>query len=581
MPEELFFMTIQALLTEFALDEKGGAIVLQGKWGVGKTHLWDRRILPDVLKRKPRTRYSYVSLFGINSLAELKTSLAIAATEFDDENPAKLIARAKKRTAKLLRSAATQAPQALEFAPKFGSQLAKAAERIGFYLIKNRLICIDDLERRGDGLNLRNVLGLTSFLAEKRNCRVLVILNDGQLEGPDLATWDSYREKVFRGEVTYRPTLEESIAVGLSEFAEENWHEAVSMRLHNLNISNIRLIRRTADFMQRALVALGDPEPSEELTEHIAHVLTMVVYSVHGSGDGAPPLRRVLREFTADDRITRVNGDDNRSAEEKRWDDLIKHYGVYPHTPLDHALVRMVKEGYPDTEVIRAARADFEKNALLYAQKEDWHNAFRLYHRTLRDNGDELVAAFERTWPPVSHVEHAHNMQFMVELLRLLGRSDLATRYINEWVDCRRRDSPDELDPRELHRFNSITDAEILAAVEAARDTQRHELTLPQAWERLIDDQYNEAAISVIANAPTEDLVALLYSDEGEEQSRRKRHVLELRGHHDKPVWIKASENVETACLHIARSSPFSAYRIKRQFGIEDIEQQCNQEDSH
>lgn len=51
-------------------------LAVYGSWGVGKTYIWNevikrkRTIIPDCYKS-----YSYVSLFGINSLASLKTSI--------------------------------------------------------------------------------------------------------------------------------------------------------------------------------------------------------------------------------------------------------------------------------------------------------------------------------------------------------------------------------------------------------------------------------------------------------------------------------------------------------------------------
>ncbi|GAF54997.1 hypothetical protein JCM18901_613 [Psychrobacter sp. JCM 18901] len=52
------------------------AIALTGEWGVGKTHLWDelRDKNEEVFSGK---KYAYVSLFGLDSLASLKSAIAI------------------------------------------------------------------------------------------------------------------------------------------------------------------------------------------------------------------------------------------------------------------------------------------------------------------------------------------------------------------------------------------------------------------------------------------------------------------------------------------------------------------------
>ena len=55
-----------------------------------------------------------------------------------------------------------------------------------FSLIANaQLICIDDLDRKGEKLRVEDVLGLVSFLREERKCKVALLLNEEQLQGKD------------------------------------------------------------------------------------------------------------------------------------------------------------------------------------------------------------------------------------------------------------------------------------------------------------------------------------------------------------------------------------------------------------
>ena len=51
-------------------------LCINGAWGVGKTFLW-RQALDQLRKAGslPFTRYSYVSLFGLNSLDDVKSAL--------------------------------------------------------------------------------------------------------------------------------------------------------------------------------------------------------------------------------------------------------------------------------------------------------------------------------------------------------------------------------------------------------------------------------------------------------------------------------------------------------------------------
>lgn len=72
-------MSLNDTLTQLIELPNPRALVLQGTWGRGKTHLW-RTIWSEYVERcqkeeKKLTRYAYVSLFGINSLDELKQAI--------------------------------------------------------------------------------------------------------------------------------------------------------------------------------------------------------------------------------------------------------------------------------------------------------------------------------------------------------------------------------------------------------------------------------------------------------------------------------------------------------------------------
>jgi hypothetical protein len=61
--------------------------------------------------------------------------------------------------------------------------MATGIQQISFLSVKNYLICFDDLERKGKHLRLVDVLGLASMLKERRNCKVVLILNEARRRG--------------------------------------------------------------------------------------------------------------------------------------------------------------------------------------------------------------------------------------------------------------------------------------------------------------------------------------------------------------------------------------------------------------
>lgn len=562
-------MSIERTLETFLASKQAGAIVLKGKWGVGKTYFWRYRIIQRIFNKPWKKRYSYVSLFGINSLSELKTALAVATAEFDQDAK-----RAKRKSARVIGwwwKAASWLSDALGAVPRVGPGLAKLNDRIGFFLVRDRIVCFDDVERHGKGLDLKDFLGLVSYLVDQRGCRVVVILNSGQLDKSDQLVWDETREKVFEGEIAYAPTLNDTIALGLGDTSDQHWNAALREALEILRISNIRLVRRTVRFMQLALSTSSQPV-SEKTQEHIAKALAILVYAVHGRGEGAPPVDMVMRRGQYTLSLGREKGAE-QTPEYAAWTDTINRFGLYLHTPLDHSLLTMVEAGYPDADELNSALRDFEDNEALYARKEAWHQSWRQYHDTVRDNPDEIIAAFESTWPAVSAHEHANNLEGMVRILRLLGRSDLATSYIRQWVAERSGDRLNSLDPRELHMFRRVEDPELIAAVESARTSAARKMDLQGAFEIMRDrDYYDQNAIAAFSEADVEDIVRVIDANEHENLASALRRLLELAGHGSETPQARAAEKIRLACQVIAARSELSAYRMKGWFGIEPVD---------
>jgi Cdc6-like AAA superfamily ATPase len=97
----------KAEITRFLTGNNPAVLCISGDWGVGKTFLW-RLVLDELRNAKKLSlwRYSYVSLFGLNSLDDMKASLFENmewldqdATDFTQRGKAgakALAARAKK-----------------------------------------------------------------------------------------------------------------------------------------------------------------------------------------------------------------------------------------------------------------------------------------------------------------------------------------------------------------------------------------------------------------------------------------------------------------------------------------------------
>jgi hypothetical protein len=65
---------IEERIIEFLKSNNLGVLSIKGAWGAGKTYNWDK-ISSDKKDELPFNDYSYVSLFGIETLEDFKFSI--------------------------------------------------------------------------------------------------------------------------------------------------------------------------------------------------------------------------------------------------------------------------------------------------------------------------------------------------------------------------------------------------------------------------------------------------------------------------------------------------------------------------
>ena len=168
------------------------------------------------------TRYSYVSLFGLNSLDDVKSAL-FENMEWLDQD-ATSFAQRGKAGAKALVARAKKLSELAGALPWVGQAFTKARS-LYFSLIQDQIVCIDDLDRCSDNLEVKDILGLISFLREQRGCKVALILNAEKL-GDNKEQFDALLEKVIEEKVILAPTAIESAAIAL-----EGKNDPVSSKL--------------------------------------------------------------------------------------------------------------------------------------------------------------------------------------------------------------------------------------------------------------------------------------------------------------------------------------------------------------
>lgn len=203
----------------FELNESF-VVALNGEWGVGKTHFWNKFIEENFTTEEERKNIAYISLFGKDKLTDIESDIIMQVS----------------RTAKI-KGYLDNSIGSIGYAGFKVSNVLSLIPKVNF---KNIVICFDDFERKSSKIDSKDILGLISQFKEQKNCKVIMIYN--QTEIGDKEILSDYKDKVIDYELHYKPTVEES-------------YQAVSKRLKVFNdypleylkskgINNIRVIKR-------------------------------------------------------------------------------------------------------------------------------------------------------------------------------------------------------------------------------------------------------------------------------------------------------------------------------------------------
>lgn len=282
----------KAALDHFLASPGAESIALKGPWGAGKTYLWKQA----VAQRTNATRienYAYVSLFGLNSISEVRAAIFADAADPDAAEPQRSDnSTAPASKAKGLLKAAFSGrgvKKGLEAVVQNRANAGELYRQFTFSLVRRYLVCIDDLERRGSGLALADVLGLVNFLKEERECKVVTILNEdalGENRGAagSLESLDSMREKVFDREIRFSPDAREMLDILLD--AADPFGDGIRRHVAAFGIANMRILRRIIGAVG---TFSGYIQRHQSTEDHALRSIILVTWAYYARGNDVPP----------------------------------------------------------------------------------------------------------------------------------------------------------------------------------------------------------------------------------------------------------------------------------------------------
>ena len=221
---------LEKRLVDLIDEESSFAIALTGEWGIGKTRFWNDFYEENHINLGVN-KYSYVSLFGIDSIEALKFEIALSTHETTQ----------KKDYLSGLKGIFKKSLEAIDL-PKLegtGVTLSLSKGMISSAmssLIGDTLICIDDIERLSENLDIKDVMGLVNHLSLEKNCKVVVILHEGKAD----KKFREYKEKVF-DEVL---VLDDSLSIIKDKISDVDTFPIYEKFYQTMGVRNLRFYQR-------------------------------------------------------------------------------------------------------------------------------------------------------------------------------------------------------------------------------------------------------------------------------------------------------------------------------------------------
>ena len=544
---------------QFLSSDETEVMAIKGEWGVGKTFSWKKFLKDASSKDKINLeRYSYVSLFGINSLEAFKYSIFENVVKREIIGTEASIETFKKNTSSLIESFGRQSFNLLKGAPIVKS-FSPAIETISFLSLNNTLICIDDLERKGKGLEIKDVLGLVSLLKEQKKCKVVLLLNDGE---DGLEDYEKYREKVIDIELAFAPDPEECSSIAYSD--ENPNYSRLKELTTSLGIRNIRILKKIERLVTLSLPLTEGFEP--EITDQVIHSLVLYAWSYFcsNSNEDIPTL-----EFITSKGYTLLGiGDEEVSEQHKKWQTTLQAYGYQLTDELDLLLAEAVKTGYFVEDIFKEKASNKNQEVVASKSEGSFSEAWWLYHDTFNDIGEEVINGLYESFKENCKYITPLNLNGTVSLFRELGEEDKATEIIDIYIESR-KDETELFNMEENNVFGDIRDQEVIGKFNDIYNKSVTTETAKQVLDRIAGQSgWNSSDEVVLANTPIDDYYHLFKTEVGRHLSSFVTTCLKFGQLGNASDQQKKIANRATEALRrIASESEINKRRVKK-FGV-------------
>ncbi|AWZ00350.1 hypothetical protein RHODOSMS8_00797 [Rhodobiaceae bacterium] len=542
---------------------------IRGRWGVGKTYLWNREIESASCRSDiALNRYSYVSLYGLNDLDQVKQSIFDNRQKSDQlGQPASLdtLVENSKEILKQLRPA-SRAKRILDLVSLVPglqsiSGLADVTRSYFYFLISEQLICFDDLERASSKFDVEDLMGLISQLKEQKQCKIVLILNDEPLEG-EQGDFDGTAEKVVDISLLFKRSARDCAQIALS--SEGHLTEWLTGFFDELGIDNLRLMRRVERILLTIKGSMDRYDPS--IFEQLCKVTTLFMWSKYGKQE--TPSKEYILKVMAPFSGYR-SGEQELSSKESSWKELITKYQFYPFSDLDRVAIDAVDNGYFQMNLL-CDQAQRKQNEI---DKKQSREAFYDVWKSLDDSFDgtpeQFVGDMTQAFKLNALALSPRDLNQTVQICKQLGFENEVDALIKTFVDTHAED--DEVFDLDRSPYrNDLSEVEVRMAFEKKMGGVVVKQDMAGVLLRIVEQSgWNPSDIEFLASKSVEEYEALFRELKGSDKRAVIGRCLDFERFTDAPDELQEiSKKSKLALRAISKDSEFAEFKVRR-LGIE------------
>lgn len=224
------------------------AVLLDGDWGSGKTHL------TKAVLEKLNVPYIYVSLYGKKHPSEIDSDFAEQVVSQDQKTPV---------VGKHVKDAFSG------LSTKFlGVDLPGLAIQQIKKATTNRIIVFDDVERCE--LSSQDILGYINPFVERQKNRVIVLLNETEIRGNSRDDFNRTKEKVIGKSLKVRPDVRAALLSFSNQLPTEtralvsDQTAVIEQLFRSSQLGNLRILKQALGDFHRAFTPVHKALPKQQ-----------------------------------------------------------------------------------------------------------------------------------------------------------------------------------------------------------------------------------------------------------------------------------------------------------------------------